>query len=451
MRAVWKFFSSVKLAIILFILLAAALVIGTLIPQGEPAAFYTARYGRLAGLFTALQMTGLYRSAWFLALLALFAVNTAVCTLARLPAKWRRAFRGGDEAEPSTLLALRVKGRLSKNRPASEVRARLEALLTARHYRVVGRESGTRLSLLARKRRLGHFGSDFVHLGLLIIIAGGFVSGLGAFRTSIPLEEGQTAAVPQAGFELRLDRFETEYYPQGSVKAWKSTVTVLENKAPVLVRTVAVNRPLVHRGFAVYQTGYGRDWENPRLEIAVRKKSDPAFSRTLRLKVGEEAALGDRDGTRVSVRRFVPDFVIGEANEVRSRSEEPNNPAALIEVKKGEERVLARWVFARFPEFDEAHSGQPTDLSFGLASYRAPEYSVLEAGTDPGAVWVWAGCALVTTGFFLAFYWPPREIRVVLEPARDRTEVIAGGLAAKNWEAFQAEFDGVLDALRRSS
>ncbi|HYA48667.1 MAG TPA: cytochrome c biogenesis protein ResB, partial [Burkholderiales bacterium] len=326
-----------------------------------------------------------------------------------------------------------------------------EALLAARHYRVAGGGNGTRSWLLARKRRLGHFGSDFVHLGLLVVIAGGIVSGLGGFRASLPLEEGQSAAVPRAGFELRLDKFETDYYPQGSVKAWKSTVTILENKAPVLSRTVAVNRPLVHRGFAIYQTGYGRDWDNPELEVVVRKKSDPAFSRTLRLKVGEEAALGDKDGSRVSVRRFVPDFVMGEGNEVRSRSDEPNNPAALVEVRKGDEQVLARWVFARFPEFDETHPTRPTDLVFDLASCRAPEYSVLEAARDPGAVWVWAGCALVTVGFFLAFYWPPREVRVVLEPARGRTEVTAGGLAAKNREAFQAEFDGIMEALRRSS
>jgi cytochrome c biogenesis protein len=451
MRTAWKFFSSVKLAIALLILLAATLALGTLIPQGESPAFYVTRFGRSAGLLTGLHLTGLFHSVWFLALMSLFAVNTIVCTLARLPAKWRRAFHPQVDAEPARLLAFGVKGRLTRNLPAPEVQAKLEALLASRHYQVMRREAQNRLSLLARKRRLGHFGSDFVHLGLLVVIAGGAVSGLAGFRTRIALEEGQAAPVPRAGIEVRLDKFETEYYPQGNVKAWRSTVTVLENKAPVRTRTIAVNKPLSHRGFSFYQSGYGRNWDNPRLEIAVREKSDPAFSRAVQLNVGERVPLEDKDAIQISVRRFVPDFVIGEGNQVQSRSEEPNNPAALVEAWKGDERVFSRWVFAKYPEFDQMHSGQPTELSFNLTSYHASEYSVIEAARDPGVGWIWAGCLLVTAGFFLAFYWPPREIRVILEPGPDRTTVTAGGQAAKNRESFMAEFEGILDSLRRSS
>jgi len=47
MRSAWKFFSSVKLAIVLIILITLASVLGTLIPQGRSAAEYSARYGSL--------------------------------------------------------------------------------------------------------------------------------------------------------------------------------------------------------------------------------------------------------------------------------------------------------------------------------------------------------------------------------------------------------------------
>jgi hypothetical protein len=56
----------------------------------------------------------------------------------------------------------------------------------------------------------------------------------------------------------------------------------------------------------------------------------------------------------------------------------------------------------------------------------------------------------VTAGFFLAFYWPPREIRAILEEGRDRTEVTAGGIASKSRESFQAEFEDIMNAVRRS-
>jgi cytochrome c biogenesis protein len=428
MRTIWKFFSSVKLAIALLILLAVASVIGTLIPQ----------------------LTGFYHSGWFLVLLFFFAVNTIVCTLARLPAKWHRVFRPEVGTETAGLLALKFKGRFGKNGPAEDVRTKLKTVLKSHRYRIRSQASDKHVCLLARKKMFGHFGSDAVHFGLLVIIAGGIVSGLTGFRTHIDLSEGQTVKVPRSPFEIRLDRFETAFYPQGMVKAWKSTVTVLENGASVLTKPILVNKPLTYKGFSFYQTGYGSDWDNPKLEITVKKKSDPSFARTVQLSVGERAAVDDKDVSQISAKRFVPDFVIGEGRRVETRSQEPNNPAAEVEGWKGAEKVFSGWIFANYPDFEQMHSGKPTDLSFVLKSYRGSEYSVLEAARDPGVWFIWAGCVLVTAGFFLAFYWPPREIRAILEEGRDRTEVTAGGIASKSRESFQAEFEDIMNAVRRS-
>jgi cytochrome c biogenesis protein len=451
MSLVWKFFASVKLAIVLLILLAAASIIGTLIPQGLPEAVYAGRYGQLSGLLMALQLTKLYHSGWYLTLLFFFAVNTTVCTVTRLPAKWRRAFRATVELDPAGLQALKVRSRFGKNGTAEEVRTRLEGLLAARRYRVKRQTQGKRLCILAQKRRSGHLGSDAVHLGLLVIIVGGIVTGLGGFRTQLNLSEGQTAKILRAPFEVRLDRFETEYYPQGMVKAWKSTVTILEGGTGVLSRTIQVNKPLAYKGFNFYQTSFGSSWADPTLEITIKKKSDSAFARTVRLTVGEKAAVDDKDVSQISVQRFVPDFVIGEGSQVESRSQEPQNPAAQVDGWKGGEKVFSGWIFANYPDFEQMHAGQPTDLSFGLKSFRGSEYSVLEAAQDPGVGLIWVGCLLVTAGFFLAFYWPPREIRAVLEERGERTEITAGGFASKGRESFQAEFEDIMNSLRGSS
>ncbi|MEN6312033.1 MAG: cytochrome c biogenesis protein ResB, partial [Acidobacteriota bacterium] len=351
MKPVWKFFSSVKLAIALLILIAVASLIGTLIPQGLPPAAYAARYGRLAGVLSAFQLTGLYHSGWYLTLLFFLAANTIVCTLARLPAKWRRAFHPKIETEPSELAAMKNAHRFGKNGPPAEAASRLESVLRSHRYRVLAKPSEKRVSILARKRTSGLFGSDFVHLGLLVIIAGGIVSGLAGFRVQLDLAEGQTAKVPRAPFEIRLDRFETEYYPQGSVKAWKSTLTVIENGAEVRSSLILVNKPLDYKGFSFYQAAYGSTWNNATVEITIKKKSDPAFARAVRPRVGEEAAVDDKDVTRLFIKRFVPDFVIGEGNEVQSRSDEPKNPAALVEGWQGGEKIFSGWLFANFPDF----------------------------------------------------------------------------------------------------
>ncbi|HSA94549.1 MAG TPA: cytochrome c biogenesis protein ResB [Acidobacteriota bacterium] len=450
MKAVWRFFESVKLAIILIILLALASILGTLIPQGRSAAEYAARYGTLSGLLGKLQLTNLYHSGWFLALLSALALNTVVCTIGRFRPKWRRAIKPSLEVEDKSLQALKFKGRARIQRPLPEAAEGLRRALVSRHYRLKTSAAGPRLTGVAQKRRLGSFGSDTVHLGLLIVLAGAVVSSFTSRRGDLDLRVGQTASVPHAAFQVRLDKFETEYYPGGEVRDWKSTVTVLEKGEAVLTRVVEVNHPLTYEGYSFYQTSYGWDWDDPRLEIEVKKPGDPSYLKTVRAKVGERLAIDDPDFTHLVVRRFVPDFVIGEGNEIQSRSYQPNNPAALIETWKGEEKVYSGWSFAKYPDFGEGHKVGAASYIFILKTYDAPQYSVLEAANDPGVPLIWIGCFVLTAGFVLAFYWHPREIRVVLEENQGRTEAVLGGVASKGREAFQAEFDSLVESLRRS-
>jgi cytochrome c biogenesis protein len=451
MRAFVKFFSSVKLAIVLFILITLASILGTLIPQGRSAAEYATRYGGLAGLFTALQLTRLYSSAWYLALLLLFALNTIVCTVTRFGPKWNKAFGPAAAAEAQALQAARFKARFRLPASLEQAKERLSGTLRGRGYRLAEAASEAGVTLVARRRRLGRFGSDVVHLGLLVILAGGLTSALAGKRAPVALREGETADVPGAAFSVRLDRFDTEYYPQGGVKDWKSTVTVVEAGVPVLTRVVEVNRPLTYRGFALYQSSYGRDWQRPAIELEVRKRSDASFLRTVSLRVGEKAPLEDVDASHVSVRQFVPDFVIGEGNRVQSRSSEPHNPAALVEAWNGETKIQMGWVFAKYPDFGQGHAEGRSPFVFVLKKYQADSYSVLEAAKDPGAGFIWAGSALVVAGLFLAFYWLPREIRVVLEEAQGKIDIAAAGEAAKGREAFQAEFDRIFEDMRKMS
>jgi len=449
MKVFIKFFTSIRLAIVLLIILTAASVLGTLIPQQRSLEEYAVRYGRLASPLVRLQLTGLYHSVWYLALLALFALNIIVCTLTRLSPKWRKAVRPHILTEAKSLLALKVKDRYKKSAPLSEVKAELEKSLASSGYRLRTEAKDAEVHVLARKKILGIFGSDVVHLGLLIILAGGIISGLTSVRKELALKEGETLPVPRAPFEIRLDKFTTEYYPDGSVKAWKSAVTVIENTAPVLAKTIVVNKPLTYRGYSFYQTSYGWDWDNPAVEIWSKKKSDPSFLKKFKLRVGEKIALDDKDQTSIAVARFIPDFVLGEGNEPQTRSLQPNNPAAFVEGFQAGEKVFSGWIFANFPDMDRIHAAKETDLSFELKGFEAGQYSVLEAAQDPGANLIWIGCILTMLGLGLAFYWPPREIKAVLEESQGKTEVIAGGIAAKSRDSFRSEFEKIMTSARR--
>jgi cytochrome c biogenesis protein len=470
MKGIFKFLSSIKLAIVLIIILAVASILGTLFPQaprgldpvqyGQWLAQVTDHMGKIANWLDQLQILKLYRSFWFLALLVLFTLNIVVCTLTRLSPKLRRASRPKIESDPQGLLSLKIKDRFKRNAPLADVRAEVEQRLKASHYRIRSAAAGPRHHLLARKKIGGIFGSDVVHVGLLIILAGAIISSLTSVRQDLQMKEGDVLPVPHTVFALRLDKFATHYYPDGSVKDWISSITVMEDGKAVRTKDIEVNRPLSYKGYNFYQTSYGWNWDAPSVEIWVKKKADGAVLRKLKIKVGERAALEDADGTTIAVARFLPDFVLGENNQPETRSLQPDNPAALVEAFRGGAKAVSGWVFANYPDWDQMHAAnadpkakeaaKPFDLAFELKSFEAGQYSVLEAAKDPGVPLIWLGCILVMAGLALAFYWPTWEIKAVLEETQGKTDIILGGIAAKSRDAFGTEFSAVADALRRS-
>jgi cytochrome c biogenesis protein len=449
MKSLFKYFSSVKLAIVLLIIITLASVVGTLIPQQRSPEEYMARYDQWANLLQRLQFTNLYKSLWFNALLFLFALNIIVCTLDRLSPKLKKAFQPRLSIEAKDIAVLKIREKLKKHMNLDSTKEMVKKELSSRRYRVRETQQENEAFLYARKRVLGWFGADIVHLGILIIIVGGIISGIGGFSWNLTFSEGRILDVPRADFKLKLDKFETEYYPSGAVKDWKSTLTVLEDETPVLNKIIEVNHPLSYKGFVFYQSSYGWDWRNSSVEIVAKKREDSSFSRKIELKIGEKIKLEGED-IEVSVLEFIPDFVIGEKGQITSRSLEPNNPAAFIEGWQAKEKIFSGWIFAKFPDFDRIHSEKETDLIFELRDFNAGQISIIQASKDPGVNFIWAGCAFLMIGLLIAFYWPTREIRVALEEIGNKTEITAGGIAAKNKEAFTSEFKNITESIRRS-
>lgn len=448
MKTLLRFFTSVRLAIILLIIIIFSSILGTLIPQGRSAEEYLVRYGQLSGPLQGLQFTRIYQSFWYIGLLAFFSLNIIVCTLTRLSPKIRRVFRPLVEADPKNIQALKIKEKFRLGLEADAAKEAVKKELVRRHYRVKESERKSRISLLARKRILGYFGSDIVHLGLLVILAGGITSGFTGFKQSLSFVENQTLPIPGARFSVRLDKFSTEYYPNGSVRDWKSNLTVIKAGRPARQKTIEVNHPLSYQGYVFYQSGYGWDWQNPELEIWAKKSSDPDYLKKLSLRIGEKSVLRD-DSLQVSVVRFLPDFVLNENKEPATRSLEPNNPAAFIEGWEGQEKVFSGWIFAKFPDFSLLHGAKETELSFELKDVKAPQYSIIQIAKDRGVTWIWIGCSVLMIGLFLAFYWPTKELRLVLDESGGKSEVTAGGISAKSQEAFRQEFSDIADAIRK--
>ena len=448
MKTFLSLFNSVKLAIVLLIIITIASIIGTLIPQNRTMQEYTLHYGQLSKVLVNLEFTRLYQSFWFVGLLLLFSFNILVCTLMRLSPKLKRAFNPKIEKEAVNLTVLKTHEKFSKNLDLTKAKDEVQKALKERQYRVREESAGGGAYLLARKKFVGLFGADVVHLGLLVILAGGIISGMTVIKNDMTFYEGQILPVAKTDFQIRLDNLERELYDNGGIKDWKSTVTVIENGEEKLSKIVEVNHPLSYKGYMFYQSGWGYNWQNPTVEIWAKKKDNPDYTGKVRLRLGERVEL-EGGNLQITALQFEPDFIIGENGQMTSRSSEPNNPAVEIEGWQGETQIFKGWIFAQFPDYSRLHSEEETNLTFELKGYQGGEISVLNAAKDPGTNIIWLGCVFLMAGLGLAFYWPPREIKIIMESSQSKTNIIAGGIASKNKEAFRTEFENIMTTLRR--
>lgn len=196
MYTLYRFFKSVKLAVVLIAIIAIGSIFATLVPQREETEFYFNKYSRpVFRLIVGLYLDVFFRSPLFVVAAVLFVINLMVCTIDRLV----RVTRG--------------------------------------------------------KRKL-RFGPDIVHIGLLILVLGGLVSVWGRQEGFIFLGEGDQVRLP-GDYILSLISFEFLLYEDGRPQDWVSTVDVFrENELVKDDYAIEVNRPLRLGRIKLFQSSY---------------------------------------------------------------------------------------------------------------------------------------------------------------------------------------------------
>lgn len=199
MQSLYQFLKSVRLAVVLILLITALSVLATLIPQNQDPTFYYRSYSPAAArLILALKMDRFFSSFLFLAPVALFFLNLAVCAADRLV---------------------------------------------------------TRARLKAKKR----YGPDLIHIGLLLLIVGALLTLQGRKEGTAYLGEGDRIGLP-GDYELEVLSFKTFLYEDGRPKDWISMVAVSrEGQAVVPSFAIEVNRPLKVAGLSIYQTSFAQE------------------------------------------------------------------------------------------------------------------------------------------------------------------------------------------------
>jgi cytochrome c biogenesis protein len=430
----WGTLTSIRLTVFLLLILAAVAVIGTVVPQNQPAKLYISRFGEVWGQLLFLGgFTQVYFSPWFLGPISLLAINILACVVHGLPRAVQRVWQ---PLSVEAALTLPERGQITW--PAA---VDPQSLIAATLSRELGRCRQETLPdqkvYFLERGRFRPLGPYLIHVALLLILAGGLIGKFWGVDGTLAIDQGEIAGAFNVGhqvekplnFQVRLDNFQVSYYePGGSPKEFRSDLTFMQDGREAARATCRVNEPVTFGGLTFYQSSYGSQATGP-----------------IRLKV----QLGDlRESIEVALRQ--PADLPGGQGKIIAMKVDGNfqgyGPAVLLAFSPGSGHPQVFWTLKDHPELGH----QPGPYRFTVESIPFGYYSVFQVKHDPGVAWVYAGFLLFLPGLYLAFFRPAERWALVLaKTPKGKWQGRLLGASPRNREEFAARQERLLTELKR--
>ena len=133
---VWRFFTSVRLALVLILILTAAVMTGTLLYQAPPSVIADpapyaqwldrarSKYGLWTDVFDFFRLFNVFHSLWFRLIIALLTANIIICSLNRWRGVWTTVFKTRVRMGDAFFQHARYNAALSVPLPAATIRTR---------------------------------------------------------------------------------------------------------------------------------------------------------------------------------------------------------------------------------------------------------------------------------------------------------------------------------------
>ena len=393
MKRAGKLLFSMKFAIGLLLVLIAACVLGSVIPQGNTLAWYTDTYKeRIAGAIMLFGLDDVFHAPWFVVLAGLLCLSLLGCNLIRFPSlvkKTRESFTLQRAAARQGLAPIGI----------TEDPERLFASLGFR--RVTSGQTTGEVPLECRyavKNKAGLWGAWLCHFGMLVVILG---FGLGQmFKTEWTVYgvPGQTRQVGDTAYTLTIDDFTTSLRPDDTVEQYTSTLTMTDTSSGTsLTGQASVNHPLRLFGTKLYQNSTG--WA-----ALVRILKSGEVIQEAVICAGEYLVVEDLPDLIVTLSAFYPDVVEGPDGRPATASGTVRNPGYLyrlyyreqvlgMNLLKGDEEIVVEDYTIRFSD--------------------PQQYTLIQIKRDPFTGIAAAGGLLVLVSLLLAFYLRTAELWTV--------------------------------------
>ena len=464
--------SGVRFGVVLLVLLAGACVVGMLVMQVNMDGFdkyYAALTPSQRLLYGALGFFDIYHTWYFNAMLLVLSLNIVLSSIDNLPAAWAYVSRKRLDASAHWLSGQEQHAAFTLEAgSAAEVAERIARAARSVSLKARVSEKSGATFVFAERGAWNRLGAYAVHVALLVIFVGGFMTArfghtgqmfLRPGETSAEMteqifsDEGQPSQVKLSlPFEVECTDIQQKLLERnGGISPantldWLTRVRIKDPERGETEALVQMNRPYDYRGYRFFQSSFTPEGKARQIRLAVTSE---AGGPPQQLTVHRGASATLPDGTRVEFKDFFPDFTL-EGGRAATQSPDYNNPAAALRVYNAAGQFERAYAFQEgaadaAPMANRAANG----YRFKLADFeRVGDAHILSVQKDPGASVVYLGFILLTLTLGAVFLFAHQRVWARIEPRGARAfEVVIGGNTNRNKLGFEDRFGKLVKAI----
>jgi len=444
--SIWKFFTSVRLTIVLLLTLAVTSIIGTLVPQNEAPQAYLQAFGpSVYRFFDMLGVLDLYHSWWYQALMLLLALNILVCSIDRLSATWRIIFPERPKFNLSRFRRMEPREEFITDGTGDQLQQRFATAVSRRfrYHRVEETDSG--YAVFGERGRWTRIGVYIVHLSIICMLVGGVIGTQFGFEGFVNLAPGEFTRQIQLrdrnqmmplGFAIRCDDFKVSFYPSGAPQEFRSSLSIIDQDKVVKTQDIIVNDPLHYRGISIFQASYGQ--LPPRPQDRIPSGFTLVFTSKATGRIYEkEAALGQT----IELPESLGKFTVNEfKNAFKFRGQ--NLGATIVgTLHQSDGTAIEVALPVKFPSFDKMgpvfDKTRRDDVFISVSDIKAPSveqryFTGLQVSRDPGVWIVYTGFILIILGCYITFFMSHRQVCVDIIESGQNCRIVVTSTANKN-------------------